>query len=60
MITETKAKIMFGGFVVGCMTGLQLFAWHSGQNGMVFAAIMGISGLVCGSILGFDYGKRKQ
>lgn len=60
MITETKAKIMFAAFVVGCMTSLQLFAWYFGHNGAVFAATMGISGLVCGSILGFEYAKFKK
>jgi len=41
------------------MSGLQLYAWATGHNGMVFAATTGISGLIGGSVFGFQYAKSK-
>jgi len=60
MITDTKAKIIFAGFVVACMTGLQLVAWYCGHDGNVFAATTGISGAIVGAVFGFDYAKSKK
>jgi len=48
-------KHVFGGVVVVTVAGMQLFAWHSGLNGQVFAFTSLIIGLTAGSILGFSF-----
>jgi len=60
MITEIKAKYIFAGFTIACMTGLQLVAWYLGHDGTVFAVTTGISGLAAGAALGFEYATIKK
>ena len=43
-------KTILGLFSLGCLTALQLFAWYSGHNGVVFATTSGIFGLIAGSL----------
>jgi len=57
---ELTCRYAFGAFGIACMTGLQIFAWYTGHDGMVFATTTGLSGLIAGSLLGFQYGKSKQ
>ena len=56
-LTLDKVKVAFASLVIVCLTGLQLYAWHTGRNGAIFAAIFGIMGLVAGAILGFKFNK---
>ena len=62
-MTETpltnKEKLLFGGFVISIMTGLQIYAWHCGHDGAVFAITSSVIGLISGAILGFTYRKSE-
>ncbi len=54
---DEKIKILFAMFVIGIVTALQVFAWHSGIDGTVFAFTSLVIGAVAGSVLGFSLKK---
>jgi len=45
---EDKYKTIIGVTAVICISGLQLYAWASGHNGVVFATTSAIMGAVVG------------
>ena len=57
---ETICRFVFGGVVVCGMVGLQLYAWHTGHNGIVFATTTGVIGAIGAGLLGFDLGLNKR
>jgi len=46
---NVSEKGIIGCTALLCLTGLQLYAWASGHNGIVFATISAIFGAVVGS-----------
>lgn len=40
--------------------GILCISWHYGINGTVTTAIIGMIGLITGSILGFKFGKNSE
>jgi len=56
---NTICRFVFGGIVIITMAGLQIYAWHTGHNGVVFASTTGIIGAISGALLGFDLGLKK-
>lgn len=45
--------------VVIVLAILQMVGWYFNHNGILSASIIGIIGLICGSIFGFAYGLKK-
>jgi len=56
-ISEKGCKWLFGCFSMLCVTGLQLYSWYSGHDGVVFATNSAIMGGIIGGLLGFSVKK---
>lgn len=52
-------KMKFGMFVIAIAAGLQLVAWYSGHNGLVFAFTSLAIGSTIGAVLGFEWGLKR-
>ena len=52
-------KMIFGMFAISIVAILQIVAWIMGFNGQVFAFTSLCIGAIAGSLLGFNFGKRK-
>jgi len=57
---STNAKWYFGGFVIACVSLLQIVAWAGGHDGQVFALTSAAIGGIAGALLGIDFGKSKK
>lgn len=53
---EDKYKFYFGMYICTIVAAVQLFAWHFGHNGQVFA----LTSLVIGGIAGAIFGIAKR
>lgn len=52
-------KVKFAAFVIAIAAGLQLYAWYSNHNGVVFAFTSLCIGSVVGAVLGFEWGIKR-
>ncbi|MGF3555099.1 MAG: hypothetical protein ACQXXF_07545 [Thermoplasmatota archaeon] len=51
-------KMKYGVISIALLILLQGFAWFMGKDGVIFASISGLIGLIAGSIFGFTYKKE--
>jgi len=48
-----KTKLVCGTVIIACIAGLQMFAWYTGHDGIVFATTSAIIGGIVGALFGF-------
>jgi len=52
-----KDKLKVGCYVIAIVAGLQLYAWHTGHDGQVFAFTSLVIGAIAGTMMGFTYSR---
>jgi len=55
-----KDKLICGTIIIVCIAGLQMFAWYTGHDGIVFATTSAIIGGIVGALFGFTIQKIKD